>query len=609
MPNIEYWIQIENHPWDIAPNNIDRMTGQDMLAVTKTGPVIKTLISPETGAARMRTMYKPLSEDALLLRRYTENWAAPDDRKVNPWDLNEPNPTDAGTMGTIPGAVIECQVGDSVTVHFRNRDHRAKKALQTRTHSLHPHGFVFAGMHDGAYPLSPPDPDQPVGGEAALWASLGVSGFKKGDRVPPDATFTYTWNTIGWPATAGVWLYHDHSICDMDNVQLGAIGIVIIHNLDDPDDVIAPPLPGGSAVGSPVQLRGFPFPFEVPALPQDLNDLGHGILDPHHSHPAPGPASEHAPQNPAGGHEDNEDEHGDEPNVALSIRRGELVLELDADFRLFKRLFLPAYRDPPDQAQYLLLFHNLTGAGMCINGRRYLGNTPTVVAGANTQMRFGLVGMGNADGFHTFHLHGHRWVIPGPDGTGSGTIQGSPQIRAVSQFEDTRTLGPANSFAFTINPDSFMRAEPPLGEWHMHCHVLSHMMEGMMGSLLKVAGGALALDLPRGEVCPAEDGAPGGDPGADNVVIRIVDFDFVPKDQMVMAGQTVVWQWAADFHSTTSDTTDPTSGTPLWDSGVHNAPFTFTRTFTSADSGKRFPYHCTEHGAPGSGMSGTIQVM
>jgi hypothetical protein len=222
----------------------------------------------------MRTMYKALSEDALLLRRYTENWAAPEDRKVNPWDLNEPNPTDAGTMGTIPGAVIECQVGDSVTVHFRNRDHRAKKALEARTHSLHPHGFVFASMHNGAYPLSPPDPDQPVGGEAALWASLGVSGFKKGDRVPPDATFTYTWNTIGWPATAGVWLYHDHSICDMDNVQPGAIGIVVIHNSVDPDDVIAPPLPGGSAVGSPVQLRSLPFPFEVPALPQDLNDLG-----------------------------------------------------------------------------------------------------------------------------------------------------------------------------------------------------------------------------------------------------------------------------------------------------------------------------------------------
>jgi FtsP/CotA-like multicopper oxidase with cupredoxin domain len=99
-------------------------------------------------------MYKPLTEDALILRRYTPNWAAPDDRKINPWDLNEPDPTDAGTMGTIPGATIECDVGDTVVVHFRNRDHRANKAVAARTHSLHPHGFVFNQRSDGAFPLS-----------------------------------------------------------------------------------------------------------------------------------------------------------------------------------------------------------------------------------------------------------------------------------------------------------------------------------------------------------------------------------------------------------------------------------------------------------------------
>lgn len=27
MATIEYWIQIENHPWDVCPNNIDRITG------------------------------------------------------------------------------------------------------------------------------------------------------------------------------------------------------------------------------------------------------------------------------------------------------------------------------------------------------------------------------------------------------------------------------------------------------------------------------------------------------------------------------------------------------------------------------------------------------
>jgi hypothetical protein len=64
-----------------------------------------------------------------------------------------------------------------------------------------------------------------------------------------------------WPTTSGVWLYHDHSICDMDNVSLGAIGIIVIHNPDDleqevdirkpnaPDALDSTFLPGGSAVG------------------------------------------------------------------------------------------------------------------------------------------------------------------------------------------------------------------------------------------------------------------------------------------------------------------------------------------------------------------------
>src|SRR2546430_6055438 len=31
------------------------------------------------------------------------------------------------------------------------------------------------------------------------------------DPANPDGgTFTYTWNTFGWPSTAGVWHYHDH---------------------------------------------------------------------------------------------------------------------------------------------------------------------------------------------------------------------------------------------------------------------------------------------------------------------------------------------------------------------------------------------------------------
>jgi hypothetical protein len=123
MPDIHFWIQIENHAWDVCPNNIDRMSGQTLQQITGNAPQHVTLTSPVLGAARTSvTMYRALSGDALILRGYTANWAAPDDRKVNPWDLNEPNPTDAGTIGTIPGPVIECSLGDRVIVHYRNMD-------------------------------------------------------------------------------------------------------------------------------------------------------------------------------------------------------------------------------------------------------------------------------------------------------------------------------------------------------------------------------------------------------------------------------------------------------------------------------------------------------
>jgi FtsP/CotA-like multicopper oxidase with cupredoxin domain/plastocyanin len=617
VADIEYWIQIENKAWDLVPHNIDRMHGLNMVQMGFPAPVVKTLTSPETGVVRNRTMYKPLPEDALVLRRYTENWAAPDDRKVNPWDLNEVDPTDNGTMGTIPGPVIECKLntGDRVIVHFRNKDFRTDKTVKQRAHSLHPHGFVFDPRYDGAFPLSPPDPTQPVAGEAGLWAQVGVASSKKGDRVPPGATFDYFWNTFRWPTTAGVWLYHDHSFCDTENVLLGAIGLIVIHNDHDPDDVIDQDLPGGQPNGALTRRRCFPFPFEkVPPLPHDLELLGAAELGPQElldmRHPAAMPM---AMDMEAG------EEHHERPKrrpkldkelpvSERAFRRGDLVFELGPELDFIHRLCLSFYVDPPERGQYLQLYHEMTGAGMTINGRKYLGNAPTLLAGLHTKMRFGLVGMNDLM-FHTFHLHGHRWTIPGPDGETAAAIQGSAQVTAVSQFEDTRTFGPANSFAFTVNQGSFMGSlRPPdaggLGEWHMHCHVLGHMHDGMMGSLLVIQGGQFAGTLPRGEPCHDEDGGGGPLPPGD-VTVKVQNFQFSPKNIVVAPGTKVIWEWdvGANQHSTTSDLAGK------WDSGVFNAPHSFDHTFTAADAMQTFPYYCLVHGGPaGLGMSGSVQV-
>jgi FtsP/CotA-like multicopper oxidase with cupredoxin domain len=404
----EFWIQIEHHDWDTQPNKIDRMD-------TSSPPPADVV------------------KDALILRRYTANWASPDDRKVNPWDLNEPDPT---KIGTIPGPVLECNVGDEIVVHFRNQDLRATPDFVYRAHSLHPHGVVFPTTYDGAYPLSPPDATQPIATgdpEEPAWASMGVTGFKQGDRVPPCGTFTYKWSTFGWPTTAGVWLYHDHSVWDASNTLRGAIGFIVVHNPKDEDDVIDQDLPRG------------------------------------------------------------------DPNGALTV--------IDAGG-------VARFVAPPTKALYLQLFHELhddiknDGRGSYINGRRNLGNTPTLIGGTATKMRFG-VGAMNMSDTHTFHIHGHRWVIPGPSGDkvggttppGSG-VQVSTLNQAASQFEDTKLIGPANTFSMTINQGTFMG--PPIGnqkgEWHMHCHILDHMAnDGMMGSLLIVDKGD-PLNLPAGKI-------------------------------------------------------------------------------------------------------------
>src|SRR5207253_720551 len=106
-----------------------------------------------------------------------------------------------------------------------------------------------------------------------------TSPFKQGDRVPSGEDFTYTWNTVGWPTTAGVWLYHDHSICADDNIEHGAIGLIVIHNDADPQDLkqadVEASWPAGSALNGPCHLVCFPPPpqLPIPVLPHQRSAL------------------------------------------------------------------------------------------------------------------------------------------------------------------------------------------------------------------------------------------------------------------------------------------------------------------------------------------------
>lgn len=222
MARLEYWLQIENQPWDVAPNGIDRLTGA-------------SLTRDANG------LFKPLAQEALILRRYAPNWSAPADQPLNPWDLSEPDP--AQTRGTIPGATLEAKVGDEILVHFRNMDQRAGLSDAQRAHSLHAGGVNHKPLYDGTYPLSQPDPAQ---------------GNRQGDRVAPGDSFTYAY-TVLHSSTAGVWFYHDASLTAQESVALGAFGAIIVRGGGESKGIL-PAAPLRGAGDTPTRFASVPTP-------------------------------------------------------------------------------------------------------------------------------------------------------------------------------------------------------------------------------------------------------------------------------------------------------------------------------------------------------------
>jgi FtsP/CotA-like multicopper oxidase with cupredoxin domain len=88
-----------------------------------------------------------------------------------------------------------------------------------------------------------------------------------------------------------------------------------------------------------------------------------------------------------------------------------------------------------------------------VNARAFVGNTPIYRARVGDRVQWDVLAIGSEH--HTFHVHGHRW-----------RNRGVP--------EDTRTLGPAESFRVKWREDA-------PGTWLYHCHVEEHMAKGMIG--------------------------------------------------------------------------------------------------------------------------------
>jgi manganese oxidase len=160
-----YWVAAVPVTWNVVPNGHDAMTGTNYSTTDTVFPTV-------------------------VYRRYSAHW-----RRVL---ANQPSA--GGNQNLIPGPLIQARVGDTILVHFLNRDR-----LYDRVHSMHFHGVHYAPSSDGAY----------------------IPGFSgRGASVKPGQSFTY--RLRAGSDSVGVWPYHDHSQSMEDSIAGGMYGMLSI---------------------------------------------------------------------------------------------------------------------------------------------------------------------------------------------------------------------------------------------------------------------------------------------------------------------------------------------------------------------------------------------
>jgi plastocyanin len=160
-------------------------------------------------------------------------------------------------------------------------------------------------------------------------------------------------------------------------------------------------------------------------------------------------------------------------------------------------------------------------SAFCLNGRSYVGNTPTIVADAGARLRWYLINMDLNGVWHNVHTHAGRWHIPNPpagaadvhalsptEGFVIDTVVPRPLRFLPQKLDDLQSHHPADACQVTVR-----------GNFLFHCHIEEHMMQGLAGLVssqerLWITADALndldvVLPYDDGNTCPAVDGTRG----------------------------------------------------------------------------------------------------
>ena len=440
---------------------------------------------------------------ALIYREYLDSaYLIPKPDKLVIADINEPL-----YYSRVPGTVIYAHPGDRLIIHVLNSD--------TDPHSFHLHGLSYGIDSDGAWPLG-----------------TQASDGRRSDEICPGEIWTYTFDVTD--EMIGAWPFHDHHRHIGDYINRGLFGGIVVK----PKGHKHPPrcnLPAEIEALVEERLKLHVDPAVVPVGPevealrdylQEFADFPENRPRPHPEEPldvplffhfmsggAGTPAFASADPLPAGPtfdvHFGGEATSNYHCNPHPMTMHGTVVVSAAApssDALVILEDNPPPGVPPagwprfnPDTVTILpggtvhwqypaggMVFHTVTENGgglpsLCLNGRSFVGNTPTIIAHAGQKIRWYVFNLDLGMVWHNFHPHAQRWTFA------DATV-------------DVRSVSPAESFVVeTVAPPVIKlphaiekTQEPPhrpkdakpyklRGDFLFHCHVEPHMMQGLGG--------------------------------------------------------------------------------------------------------------------------------
>ena len=371
--------------------------------------------------------------DALVYREYLDpHWRVPNTARLIEADVNEPP-----WYRRIPGAVVYARPGERLFIHVLNGDPH-------ECHSFHLHGLRYGIDSDGAWPFG-----------------VTTRSGRRSDEILPGQSWTYVFDAT--PATVGAWAFHDHVRMVQDSVNRGLFGALVVRDPDRPSADHEVPLflhqlqstKMGDGFTSPSLVRGDQFlhRFEAAGFVRYWCQI-----------------------------------HG--PTMAGSITVDPAAAQGDTTVVVTDNLFTPADISvrPGSTVTWShegtfphIVFAPGGGAPtFCLNGRTYVGNTPTVEARPGERLRWYVLNLDLGTMWHNFHPHATRWELPTPPGGASDVHALSPAESFVADTEVPEPVRlPCVLEDIQCDPPAGACRVPVKGDFLVHCHLEEHMMGGL----------------------------------------------------------------------------------------------------------------------------------